>query len=104
MVWADTSKRRARSSTITRPKARAILRISFWRWVNPATAAPQASDAFYGGAGSGSGERRGTASRTGLRREGESVLSDGRGELTPTLTKRAHGVYRRGYRRAEPRK
>ena len=28
---AETSKRRARSSTITRPKARAIFRISFWR-------------------------------------------------------------------------
>ena len=38
MVCADTSKRRARSSTITRPKARAMLRISVWRCDSPATA------------------------------------------------------------------
>src|SRR5215208_2411991 len=37
MVWAETSKRLARSSTITRPKARAIFRISFWRWVSRVT-------------------------------------------------------------------
>src|SRR5665213_3393442 len=41
MVCAETSKRRARSSTITRPNARAMLRISFWRWVRPVTAAPR---------------------------------------------------------------
>src|ERR1700676_5529011 len=41
MVCAETSKRLARSSTITRPKARAILRISFWRWVRPVMAAPR---------------------------------------------------------------
>ena len=40
MVCADTSKRLARSSTITRPKARAILRISVWRWDSPATRHP----------------------------------------------------------------
>jgi len=40
-----TSKRLARSSTITRPKARAMLRISFWRWVSPVTAAPRGWDA-----------------------------------------------------------
>jgi hypothetical protein len=33
-----TSKRRARSSTITRPEARAMLRISVWRLDSPATA------------------------------------------------------------------
>src|SRR6476469_8529378 len=37
MVCAETSKRLARSSTITRPKARAMLRISVWRWDSPAT-------------------------------------------------------------------
>src|SRR5882724_12380316 len=41
MVWAETSKRLARSSTITRPKARAMLRISVWRWDNPAITAPR---------------------------------------------------------------
>src|SRR6266566_8502565 len=40
MVCAETSNRRARSSTTTRPEARAIVRISVWRWDNPATAAP----------------------------------------------------------------
>src|SRR5262245_3283972 len=40
MVCAETSKRLARSSTITRPKARAMLRISVWRWDSPAMAAP----------------------------------------------------------------
>src|SRR5258708_39140075 len=40
MVGAEASNRRARSSTITRPEARAIERISVWRWDNPATAAP----------------------------------------------------------------
>src|SRR5229473_323344 len=42
MVCAETSKRRARSSTITRPKARAIFRISDWRWVRPVMTAPRA--------------------------------------------------------------
>src|SRR5437879_5947078 len=37
MVCAETSKRRARSSTITRPEARAMLRISVWRLDSPAT-------------------------------------------------------------------
>src|SRR5262249_54953984 len=40
MVCAETSKRLARSSTITRPEARARLRISVWRWESPAMAAP----------------------------------------------------------------
>ena len=31
MVCAETSNRRARSSTVTRPEARAILRMSAWR-------------------------------------------------------------------------
>lgn len=31
MVCADTSKRRARSSTVTRPEARAMFRMSDWR-------------------------------------------------------------------------
>src|SRR3954469_24667969 len=35
MVCAETSKRLARSSTITLPKARARLRISDWRWLRP---------------------------------------------------------------------
>src|SRR6476620_9272731 len=43
MVCAETSKRLARSSTITRPKARAILRISVWRWDSPAIAAPRSN-------------------------------------------------------------
>src|ERR1700709_1888643 len=37
MVCAETSKRRARSSTMTRPVARAMFRISDWRWVRPVT-------------------------------------------------------------------
>src|ERR1700726_3006274 len=41
MVCGETSKRRARSSTVTRPEARAMLRISDWRWVSPVTAAPR---------------------------------------------------------------
>src|SRR5207248_6050542 len=41
MVCAETSKRRARSSTITRPEARAMLRISVWRLDSPATGAPR---------------------------------------------------------------
>src|SRR5437763_5458142 len=41
MVWAETSKRLARSSTVTRPNVRARFRISFWRFVSPVTAAPQ---------------------------------------------------------------
>src|SRR6266852_2449097 len=45
MVCAETSKRRARSSTITRPKARARLRISFWRWVRPVMTAPRTEGA-----------------------------------------------------------
>src|SRR3954469_10364234 len=44
MVCADTSKRRARSSTVTRPKARAMLRISDWRCDSPATATPQSAN------------------------------------------------------------
>src|ERR1700733_3758111 len=45
MVCAETSNRRARSSTITRPKARAIFRISDWRWDRPVTMAPWANEA-----------------------------------------------------------
>src|SRR5947209_3496701 len=52
MVCAETSKRRARSSTITRPKARARLRISFWRWVRPVITAPRTEYASWcGGSG-----------------------------------------------------
>src|SRR5216684_6248459 len=52
MVCAETSKRRARSSTITRPKARARLRFSFWRWVRPVMTAPRTEGASWcGGSG-----------------------------------------------------
>src|ERR1700733_7716533 len=54
MVCAETSKRRARSSTITRPKARAMLRISDWRWVRPVTTIPR-------------GRRRPWCDRSGIR-------------------------------------
>src|SRR6185295_2375227 len=40
MVCAETSKSLERSSTVTRPKARAMLRISVWRCDSPATAEP----------------------------------------------------------------
>src|SRR3984893_12098787 len=53
MVCAETSKRRARSSTITRPKARAMFRISDWRWVRPVMTAPRAKThpSWCGGSG-----------------------------------------------------
>src|SRR6185369_9513998 len=68
MVCADTSKRLARSSTITRPKARAMLRISVWRWDSPATAAPLrnrlgAQSCRYGAADWGRGQRGRSAAR-----------------------------------------
>src|ERR1700685_2378126 len=46
MVCAETSKRRARSSTITRPWARAILSISVWRLVRTVTDHPGNADAI----------------------------------------------------------
>src|SRR6478735_5032098 len=50
MVCAETSNRRASSSTMTRPEARAMLRISAWRWVSPVTiAASGESEAWCGG-------------------------------------------------------
>src|SRR5215218_6690941 len=67
MVCAETSKRFARSSTITRPKARAILRISFWRWVSRVTATPRASTRAHGAAVPPRGQRR----RTGRMASGE---------------------------------
>src|SRR6202158_3697523 len=57
MVCAETSKRRARSSTITRPKARAMLRISDWRWVRPVTGHLGRKRVSHGAAVQASGQR-----------------------------------------------
>src|SRR5215468_8233918 len=60
MVCAETSKRRASSSTITRPEARAMLRISAWRWVNPVTGGNLTSEfAWCGGSTPRSTRERG---------------------------------------------
>src|SRR5450631_1471027 len=74
MVCAETSKRRARSSTITRPKARAILRISFWRWVRPVMTTPWGPRRSHGGAVPASGQRARSAAKAGRWRKAQSWL------------------------------
>src|SRR4051812_48643715 len=49
MVCAETSNRRASSSTMMRPEARAMLRISAWRWVSPVTAMASSQEAAWCG-------------------------------------------------------
>src|ERR1700691_5289431 len=75
MVCAETSKRRARSSTITRPKARAMLRISDWRWVRPVTTIPR-DEGAHGAAVPASGQRGRSAS---MGRRDQILLTTGPG-------------------------
>src|SRR4051794_18572807 len=64
MVCADTSKRRGKSSTLTPPKARGVLRISDCRWLKPGIDGAS-RDAGHRAAVCGSGQRGKSGYRRG---------------------------------------
>src|ERR1035437_7443659 len=74
MVCAETSKRRARSSTITPPEARGIFRISDWRLVSPVTAAPKGAKTPHGATVPAPGQRGRSAAKAVRGPKGESWL------------------------------